>query len=611
MAAMRSGVSNGWAVAVLFGAVLLGCVRMVAPGTSALLAGRQGEACGADDACTSGFCTNGVCCDVRCDDPEKACHLPSALGTCQMKTKGATCSEDAHCPEGAPFCSGENVCCEAACEQACHSCNNPGAAGVCLPVADNTDPYGECDGVCTSCQGGSCGATFPGIDPLGECSFRASCNGFGACAVDLGERCDGTQSCANGSCVLGRCRVVQIEEFRLPLPVAGVGDYRVTSLDTGPEGRSVVGVKTQYVYVRESDSRTFLAPGPVMAGVEVSDVAWRSPLVSVCTDTFDWLSVIRVGAMSQMILAQNADDPNSGGLGCQRPTGFFESILLSPTGELLDRSRVGDLEPEPFTDGPSALALRSDGTIMAALVTRGATLKLATRAPNQAVWAMEDVPDGRGSWGQMSVLELDGTPAILDFAADEPQLRLQLLRNGGEVTRASFPADCLELSELAAEVLPGTRGQRALVVFTCDTTDYTTLHRPGTALIDVSLPVDQRVAEPAYITFVRPPDGLSPFSESAFTASPAALDDGTPGLLFGDRRENVWWAYESDGGLWDTVSIQYYGASGDGQRVRNLVAHRGPRGIVVAWSQQFRYVDTNGLNRPASDSKLVRATITP
>lgn len=46
--------------------------------------GSIGAACTTADACGSGFCVGGVCCDLACDNPCEACNLPGAEGTCSL-----------------------------------------------------------------------------------------------------------------------------------------------------------------------------------------------------------------------------------------------------------------------------------------------------------------------------------------------------------------------------------------------------------------------------------------------------------------------------------------------------------------------------------------------
>jgi hypothetical protein len=42
----------------------------------------NGVPCTTADACVSGFCADGVCCNEACDDPAEICGLSTSLGTC-------------------------------------------------------------------------------------------------------------------------------------------------------------------------------------------------------------------------------------------------------------------------------------------------------------------------------------------------------------------------------------------------------------------------------------------------------------------------------------------------------------------------------------------------
>jgi len=127
------------------------------------------RSCEKDAECASGFCTDGVCCDQRCDGQCEACDAGDRLGTCSpidgvphgtralcapewtpaCKAKtcvGALdrtacrapaikvpcdCTRDDECESG--HCS-DGVCCDKACTGQCQACDVPGARGVCIPV---------------------------------------------------------------------------------------------------------------------------------------------------------------------------------------------------------------------------------------------------------------------------------------------------------------------------------------------------------------------------------------------------------------------------------------------------------------------------------------------
>jgi hypothetical protein len=44
----------------------------------------NGATCDAAGDCDSGFCADGVCCNIACTDPRLACNVPANLGTCTL-----------------------------------------------------------------------------------------------------------------------------------------------------------------------------------------------------------------------------------------------------------------------------------------------------------------------------------------------------------------------------------------------------------------------------------------------------------------------------------------------------------------------------------------------
>jgi hypothetical protein len=402
---------------------------------------------------------------------------------------------------------------------------------------------------------------------------------------------------------------VQLEELQMRAPFAGIADFRATSLDIGSEGRSVVGFTTAFARQNTGGGTQNTPPGPMMLGVEVAPTLWRSPVVSFCARMLASMAVARVGAMTLAVAAHASDATTPSIDKCDRAEGSFETILVSPSGQLLDRQKFEGLQPLDETPGTASITVTAQGTTVAALVTQGGTLKVASRLSGQSTWSIADIRDGDHSWGHVSVVDLAGSVAIVDFAQDEPQLRLHV--GNDDVTRVSFPADCTVLDDLDVQVLPNTGGQRALVTFACDTEDALSLHSPGVALVDVRLPVEQRVTQPAFVAFANFPDGVSVASGQAYTVAPAPLEDGSPGLFYGDRLEGVWWAYQLPGGAWETFPIQVLGSAVTGQHVRNMVARRGPRGMVAVWTEQYIVVDQVTGEQVSNEAKLVMATITP
>ena len=131
-----------------------------------------GETCGDDAECASGMCSDGVCCNGRCDGQCEVCDVPGAEGTCAPIT-GA--------PRGGrPPCSS-------------------GQGDPCLATACDGETRDRCAGLvgpAVTCRAPTCMddvAVLPGV-----------CDGKGACSkLDTvfcsPYQCDG-DACATGPC---------------------------------------------------------------------------------------------------------------------------------------------------------------------------------------------------------------------------------------------------------------------------------------------------------------------------------------------------------------------------------------------------------------------------
>ena len=84
---MKSGVSRkevGFvaAVVLLNAAVLMQIVGSPADRFAFAQPYEDGVACITPSECTSGFCTDGVCCNQQCTGPGQSCDVPGQAGTC-------------------------------------------------------------------------------------------------------------------------------------------------------------------------------------------------------------------------------------------------------------------------------------------------------------------------------------------------------------------------------------------------------------------------------------------------------------------------------------------------------------------------------------------------
>lgn len=121
---------------------------------------------------------------------------------------GGACSTDDECGSG--FCV-EGLCCDMACEGDCQTCRQSGREGYCTPFSDGT----ECDDgdLCSlqqGCLAGVCTPTeFVGCPAATECRPASTCEPTtGLCAGP--SVADGT-ACTGGTCLAGDC-VAPVED---------------------------------------------------------------------------------------------------------------------------------------------------------------------------------------------------------------------------------------------------------------------------------------------------------------------------------------------------------------------------------------------------------------
>lgn len=139
------------------------------------------ESCRKDDACASGHCVDGICCDRECDadeaclGSEKVDGIDGTCGPAKDATLGNPCKASSDCTSG--FCV-DGYCCGEACDGPCRACSaklkGSGKDGVCGAIALGTDPEQECE-------------------DNAACPETPTCNGSGRCqcqpAEALGAAC--------------------------------------------------------------------------------------------------------------------------------------------------------------------------------------------------------------------------------------------------------------------------------------------------------------------------------------------------------------------------------------------------------------------------------------
>ncbi len=162
-----------------------------------------GSSCSADSECDTGYCYDGVCCEVSacpscqgCDQatPGKCSAITSAddpnsctgnntcdaAGKCKKKA-GQTCGGAADCASGNCI---DNTCCVDSCTTPCHSCAN--VNGTCTTNVAQYQPDAN-------------------SSPL--CNGNNSCDGAGNCTKLPGQACVLSTECASGKCIDGTCCV--------------------------------------------------------------------------------------------------------------------------------------------------------------------------------------------------------------------------------------------------------------------------------------------------------------------------------------------------------------------------------------------------------------------
>ena len=113
-------------------------------------------ACAYDAECGTGFCTDGVCCDRRCDGKCEGCTAKrktsgddgvcgpvppghDIAGRC-FSQLGVGCKDGVECATG--FCA-QGVCCDSTCTGECQACNQSAHLGICSPINE-----GACGAAC-------------------------------------------------------------------------------------------------------------------------------------------------------------------------------------------------------------------------------------------------------------------------------------------------------------------------------------------------------------------------------------------------------------------------------------------------------------------------------
>ncbi|MEM6558207.1 MAG: EB domain-containing protein [Myxococcota bacterium] len=163
---------------------------------------QQGEACGADYECRSEICTDGACCDDRCDGACRSCESGTCLpidegadpglcdaclngGVCELKDAGEGCELPEEC--------GSEICTDGTCR---------------LPDLSTCSVNTQCGEVCVGGQCRSLRAPGQSCDSgeVEDCEPGLSCIG-GNCVIPSGasRECEVANECQDPFCINDQC----------------------------------------------------------------------------------------------------------------------------------------------------------------------------------------------------------------------------------------------------------------------------------------------------------------------------------------------------------------------------------------------------------------------
>ncbi len=202
-------------------------VDVVSPDATPKLTAGLAKDCKVDGDCTSGHCSNGVCCDRPCNGPCESCALVTSPGICSDVPVGL---------------DPKRACSPTPCERTCDgtgNCVGAFAGSECSPSQCTSASTGVGPTVCTA-VGVGCPAAI-----AFDCGAYACDPAFGACV----DGCKASSDCAPGyecNTDTGRC---------VSQPPAAGGGCTMSPRSDGASMASIVGVALLAASLRRSRKR--------------------------------------------------------------------------------------------------------------------------------------------------------------------------------------------------------------------------------------------------------------------------------------------------------------------------------------------------------------------
>jgi hypothetical protein len=174
----------------------------------------DGVTCQAGGECASGFCADGVCCNMACDGTCERCNIAGRLGKCDPIPQNADYDNECNA-EPAVTCGNTGNCNgNRGCEKwpVTTQCSAAQCSGNVSTLPDMCDGNGNCvDAGTKDCVPYTCN-TLTGLCKV-QCANNGDCQTGYACKTqtqqclkDVGQTCANNSECASNACCSNVCR---------------------------------------------------------------------------------------------------------------------------------------------------------------------------------------------------------------------------------------------------------------------------------------------------------------------------------------------------------------------------------------------------------------------